>query len=81
METLYRHSDYVNSVAFQPSRDDDDDDPLIASGSDDCSLVLLSNRGKKRHVITFGSPVMTVMWHPAEEAKLMARIHSGISVK
>ncbi len=47
---------------------------LLASASDDCSLILHRLEvADRRHVITFGSPVMAVKWHPGEEAKLMVK--------
>ena len=47
---------------------------MLASASDDCSLIFhrLDGTGR-RNAVTFGSPVMTVKWHPSEESKLMVK--------
>jgi nuclear pore complex protein Nup37 len=74
------HTDYVNDIAFQPhSGEDGGGEQIVASGSDDCSLLVHdSQTGRKIHAVTFASPCMSVRWHPGEGSKLLAAEKSGV---
>ena len=74
VRTLKGHRDYVNALVYQPQ-----DEPLIASASDDHSIILWdSQTGQRIHQFTFRSPVMAVSWHPNEVSKLLAAVKEGV---
>jgi len=84
VRALPGHTDYVNDLAFQPG---DDEPALLATGSDDCNLILHRLHGRSgsegvsdpaRQEVPFGSPVMSVRFHTSEEAKLMVALRSGV---
>ena len=78
------HTDYVNDISFQPHDPESGSggssgEHLVASGSDDCSLIVHDCRtGRMIHSVAFGSPVMAVKWNPAEGSKLLAAEKGGV---
>ena len=67
VQVMAGHSDYVNSVCFEPETCS-----AVASGSDDGTVAVHDLNSQQRHVVTFESPVMVVQWHPdRNEAKIM----------
>ena len=75
------HTDYVNDISFQPqdAESGSGGEHLVASGSDDCSLLVHDcQTGRMIHSVAFGSPVMAVKWNPAEGSKLLAAEKGGV---
>ncbi len=73
------HTDYVNDIAFQPYASEGGAEQVVASGSDDCTLLVHDSlTGRRIHAVTFSSPCMSVKWHPGEGSKLLAAEKRGV---
>lgn len=69
---LKGHSDYVNTLVYEPEKGD-----LILTGSDDHTAKMWEN-GKCSATLNFKSPVMSVHWHHEELGKVLVGQKSGV---
>lgn len=74
VKPLKGHTDYVNSVVYEPETGD-----LIASCSDDHTARMWNcTTGKSLHTFHLSSPGMSVCWHPSETGKILVAQKSGV---
>ena len=72
VKVLKGHTDYVNSLVFDPESGDQ-----LVTGSDD-QTVRLWEDGDCVSVLHFKSPVMSLAWHQEEVGKLLIGQKSGV---
>jgi len=74
MRVLKGHSDYINSIVFEPETGDQ-----VVTASDDHTAKLWDTADAVCvHTFNFKFPVMSVSWHPAELGKLLIGLKSGV---
>ncbi|XP_012279700.1 nucleoporin Nup37 [Orussus abietinus] len=73
-EVLDGHSDYVNSIAFEPEGE------LLASVSDDHTCKIWAVKEDQKSIATFRltSPGVSTCWHNEESGKLMVAEKNGL---
>jgi len=74
VRVLKGHSDYINSIVFEPETGDQ-----VVTASDDHTAKLWDTADSVCvHTFNFKSPAMSVTWHPAELGKLLVGQKSGV---
>ncbi|XP_004623902.1 nucleoporin Nup37 [Octodon degus] len=71
-KVLEGHSDFINSLAFDPKEGQE-----IASVSDDHTCRIWNLEGRQTAHFVLHSPGMSVCWHPEENFKLMVAEKNG----
>jgi len=74
VKVLKGHSDYINSIVFEPETGDQ-----VVTASDDHTAKLWDTaEAVCVHTFSFKSPAMSASWHPAELGKLLIGQKSGV---
>ncbi|GAB6019406.1 Nucleoporin Nup37 [Chamberlinius hualienensis] len=73
MLVLEGHTDFINSVAFEP-----DHGQQLASVGDDCTCRIWNQDGSAKTCITLNSPGMAVCYHREDAGKIMIAQKNGI---